>query len=131
MSWEPRYPGWCVSISPQDSSSNFFLSRAKTWASVKIIPSLATFSSKAFNLFLKLSKSCLNQTQRTPQAEINTPILRSSLLTLTCPNAGYSTAIFITANSVSSHTRFFKFGFLRDLSIRFSIPPVSTSSLYL
>ena len=61
--------------------------------------------------------------------EIGKPRLVSSLATRSCPQVGCSNARSTTACSMAASTRFFGFGFRRDISISAISPPVSYRSL--
>jgi hypothetical protein len=68
----------------------------------------AALSSNRIKLFLRVSRPWRNRTLLTPQGEINTPLLRNSLAARSCPKAGYSSAVWTTAASISGATRFLK-----------------------
>ena len=61
----------------------------------------------------------------TPAGEMKMPFFFNSLLTLSCPKAGFSVAMATTASSMYSSIRFFKIGFFLLISCRASSPPSS------
>ncbi|MFL3876524.1 hypothetical protein wTkk_000444 [Wolbachia endosymbiont of Trichogramma kaykai] len=93
-----------------------FFSKAATCSSVKIIPSWTTFASRAFNLFLKFSRSFLCHIDLIPLADIRIPFFFNSLAALSCPYAGNSTAILTTASFVSFGTLLVSNGLLLFIS---------------
>ncbi len=79
------------------------------------------------NVLLQGAEPRRSQTQRTPEAETNTPRLRSSLDTRTWPQAGCSRAISQMVASVASSTRFLRFGLRRVGSSNACRPPSATA----
>jgi hypothetical protein len=94
-----------------------------------MIPSCATFADSAFSRSWKVCKSCRSQMVRTPAGETVIARFFNSLATRTWPNAGCSSANSTTACSIRGSARFFRFGFLREISASAVSPPVSYSSL--
>ena len=70
----------------------------------------------SWSRFLKVSRSLRSHTDRTPPGEMMPPSLRGSLVALSRPKVGNSTAMPTLACSTASGPRFLSRGFLRETS---------------